>query len=281
MRQTICILLSICLAACGADQASNAVGTADKPMRIVSLDYCADQFVLKLADREQILAISPDGVKDFSYMRDEAVGVPTVRPLAENILILKPDLVVRSYGGGPRAARFFERAGIPVINLPWTTNIDREEDGSIPSLIRHVADGMGQSERGDALVDEFRNRIETIGEPNKDKAALYLPSSGFTSGPGSLIHDMLVLAGYDNFESEPGWHSVNLEELVYDSPDMVAAAAFGARAYLPDTWSPMQHPVIERQLETRPVVRLDGAVTACSGWFLADAIEALAEGAEQ
>ena len=80
-------------------------------MRIVSLDFCADQYVLKLADREQILAVSPDAVREFSYMRETAQGLPTVRSVAEDVLILKPDLVVRSYGGGPKAGDFFERAG--------------------------------------------------------------------------------------------------------------------------------------------------------------------------
>ena len=64
-----------------------ACGTASPPdrpegpaSRIVSLDYCADQFVLGLADRERILALSPDAVKDFSYLRAEAAGLPAVRP---------------------------------------------------------------------------------------------------------------------------------------------------------------------------------------------------------
>ena len=59
-------------------QAPVAGEDVDHPQRIVSLDYCADQYVLKLADEEQILAISPDAVKDFSYMREAAAGVPTV-----------------------------------------------------------------------------------------------------------------------------------------------------------------------------------------------------------
>ena len=72
------------LAACGAPDGALVRGETGKPMRIVSLDYCADQYVLKLADREQILAISPDATGDFSYMREAARGVPTVRAAAED-----------------------------------------------------------------------------------------------------------------------------------------------------------------------------------------------------
>ena len=80
--------------------------SGEKPMRIISLDFCADNYVLKLADPDQGTAISPDAEKDFSHMRNAAAGFRTVRPVSENILILKPDLVVRSYGGGPNAAAF-------------------------------------------------------------------------------------------------------------------------------------------------------------------------------
>ena len=53
--------------------------------RIVSLDYCADQFVLGLAERRRILAVSPDADADFSYMRASAEGLRTVRPRAEDV----------------------------------------------------------------------------------------------------------------------------------------------------------------------------------------------------
>ncbi|MEL7231178.1 MAG: ABC transporter substrate-binding protein, partial [Pseudomonadota bacterium] len=152
--------------------------SGDRPLRIVSLDYCADQYVLKLADREQILAISPDADEAFSYMRDVAIGMPTVRPIAEDVLILKPDLVVRSYGGGPNAEAFFERAGIPVLQVGWASNIDSEEMGSIPSLIQHMADGLGHTERGDALVAEFRNRLSALQARSSDQKALYMTPGG-------------------------------------------------------------------------------------------------------
>ncbi len=250
-------------------------------MRIVSLDYCADQYVLKLADAEQILAISPDAVEDFSYMQDAAMGVPTVRPIAEDVLILKPDLVVRSYGGGPNAAAFFERAGVPVLQVGWASNVDSEEMGSIPSLILHMADGLGQSERGEALVAEFRNRLSAIAARDDGKLAMYMTPAGVTTGPGSLVHEMLVAAGLENFEAKPGWRSLPLERLAYEKPDIVAAAFFESLTNHPNAWSASRHPVARAQLNGPQVVPLQGAWTACGGWFILDAIEALADGATE
>nr|WP_321490063.1 ABC transporter substrate-binding protein [uncultured Hyphomonas sp.] len=246
-------------------------------MRIVSLDYCADQYVLKFADREQILAISPDAVKDFSYMRDEAVGLPTVRPVAEDVLILKPDLVVRAYGGGPNAEAFFERAGVPVLTVGWTSNVDSEEVGSIPSLVQHMADGLGQSEKGRQVISDFRSRLAQIRKRADGETALYLTPAGVTTGPGAMVHEMLLAAGFENFQDKPGWRSIPLERLAYEQPDVIAAAFFDQLTNHPDSWSPMKHPVAERQMQDQTVIPLKGAWTACGGWFIIDAIEALAE----
>ena len=275
------ILLSILLVtACGAPPTPQSSGS-ERPMRIVSLDYCADQYVLKLADREQILAISPDAVKSFSYMREEAAGIPTVRPIAEDVLILKPDLVVRAYGGGPNAAAFFERAGVPVLTVGWTSNVDSEEVGSIPSHIHHMANGLGQSERGRALVADFRDRLGAIRRRTAGETALYMTPAGVTTGPGSMVHEMLVSAGFENFEDKPGWRSIPLERLAYEQPDIIAAAFFDQLTNHPDSWSPMKHPVARSAMSDQTVVPLKGAWTACGGWFIMDAIEALSEGLDQ
>ena len=246
-----------------------------KPARIVSLDYCSDQFVLKFVDRSSILAVSPDATEDFSFMREAAHGVPVVRPLAEDVLILKPDLVVRSYGGGANAAEFFERAGIPVLNVGWANDID-----AVISNIERMAEALGEKDKGRDVAQEMRARLSAIKESKNAQSALYMTPSGVTSGPGSLIHEMIIAGGYTNFQSSPGWRSLPLERLAYEQPDIVAAAFFESRTNHPDAWSPMKHPIARKQLSQRTVVPIDGAWTACGGWFLMEAVEALAEAAQ-
>ncbi len=252
--------------------------TGAKPLRIVSLDYCADQYVLKLADKEQILAVSPDATKSYSYMRETAIGVPTIQPRAEDVLIQQPDLVVRSYGGGPNVSAFFNHAGIPVVQIGWTQHLKEGQDNSLQSVLRSVAAGLGQVERGEQVITEFNSRLAAIPMRNDAPETLYMTTSGVTTGTGSLIHEMLSAAGLANFQKEPGWHSLPLERLVYEQPDMVAAAFFESFKRYSDIWSPSRHPVARQQLNNAALVHLQGAWTSCGGWFLMDAIEALAEG---
>lgn len=254
------------------------IDDVQKPRRIVSLDYCADQFVLKLVDRENILAVSPDAGREFSYMRAASGGLKTVRPLAEDVLVLQPDLVVRSYGGGPHAPTFFKAIGVSVLNIGWASRIDGEGDGTITAIIQQVADGLGESGRGTKLVEDFRQRLAALPMQIKDIQALYLSSAGATTGPGSLVHDMLVHAGLQNFHKQTGWHVLPLEKLAYQQPDMVVATFFEGSINTNNLWSASRHPIAKSLLHETPLVALEGALTACGGWFIMDAIEALAAG---
>ena len=281
IRRKVALLAAFCgcaLTACGSssEEPGERPSNPDHPLRVVSLDYCADQYVLKFVDRERILAISPEGTSDFSYMRDEAIGVPTVRPVAENVLILKPDLVVRSYGGGANAAAFFERAGIPVLNVRWTNTID-----DVMANVERMATELGAEEKGRRVVGDMQARIESLRNQAEGQSTLYMTPGGATTGPGSLVHEVLLTAGLTNFQTQPGWSSLPLERLAYEEPDLVAASLFGAFTDYPDPWSPAKHPIAQRQLEQSQVAVLDGAWTACGGWFLVEAMEALAKAAAQ
>ena len=277
-RLTFLIFACFALAACNAPTLSVTDAQA-RPMRIVSLDYCADQYVLKFADADQILAISPDGVRHFSYMREAARGVPTVRSRAEDVLILKPDLVVRSYGGGPNAAAFFERAGVPVLQVGWANSVRGDTPGSIAHLVQSMADGLGHHEKGRAVVADYLTRLSELEQAPSQSAALYMTRSGVTTGEGTLAHDLLLAAGLTNFAERSGWHSLPLERLAYRAPDLVAAAFFDTPNDPRYRWSASRHPIAQRELARANTVDLPGAWTSCGAWFMLDAVEALNAGA--
>ncbi|MEM9179271.1 MAG: ABC transporter substrate-binding protein [Pseudomonadota bacterium] len=279
IRLTV-FVLALSLAACGKATLPEA-SESERPSRIVSLDFCADQYLLKFADREQILAVSPDAVRDFSFMREEAVGVPTVRSLAEDVILLKPDLVVRSYGGGPNAGAFFERAGIPVLQVGWASSIHGDDISSIPKITRDVAAGLGHSDRGEALVQSYQARLAQVQASASDRSTLYMTPSGVTSGGNSMIHEAMVAAGLRNFADRQGWHSLPLERLAYERPDLITAAFFGVRTNHQHGWSAARHPVAKRELSEADMIKLDSAWLSCGGWYVIEAIEALAEGAAE
>lgn len=244
---------------------------AARAVRIVSLDYCADQYLMKFARADRILAVSTEAAMDYSYLRDRARGLRQVRPRAEDVLALKPDLVVRSYGGGPGAATLFAQAGVPVLQLGYAQDLP-----AIRAAAIEMSAALGEPEKGQAEAARMDRRLAAIAAQATRRSALYTTPGGVTSGPGSLVDEMLRAAGYANFQTASGWQPLPLERLAYEAPDVIAAADFRSHAAARDPWSAARHPVLRRAMKGRTVVPIEGAWTACGGWFVMDAIEALA-----
>ena len=272
MVRTTLAALACLLSAC----AQVAERGADAPRRIVSLDYCADQYVLKFADREDILALSPDAGKRFSYMRAAAEGIPTVRPRTADVLALQPDLVVRTYGGGHDIADFMKEPGVPVVQIGFPQSIAEVRDE-----VLRVGTELGKPDEAEKLVGDMDRRLKALAERSgPQREVLYMTPAGVTAGEGTLVHELFVAAGLRNFQNRPGWNPLPLERLAYDRPDVIAAAFFESKTNHVDNWSAARHPVARAQLRELPVVALEGSWTSCGGWFLLDAVEALATAGE-
>lgn len=245
---------------------------------MVSLDYCADQYVLEFVERERIVGLSPDSEAAFSYYRERARGLPQVRPNAEEVLARRPDLVVRSYGGGPGTAAFYRRAGVRVAQLGFAGDL-----AAVREVLLRAASDLGVPARGEALAADLdarlaavaaraENRTTAVGRP----AALYLTPGGVSAGPGTLVHELLAAAGYDNFLTEPGFREIPLERLARERPDRLVPAFYDDPEAHAGHWSAARHPLVRSLFAAGPVTPLSGAWTACGGWFLLDAVEALA-----
>ena len=273
MVRTILAALA-CLLLCACSQVAER--GAEAPRRIVSLDYCADQYVLKFADREDILALSPDAGKRFSYMRAEAAGIPTVRPRAADVLALQPDMVVRTYGGGHDIADFMQEPGVPVVQIGFPQSITE-----VRGEVLRVGTELGKPDEAVALVAEMERRLKVLADrPGPPREVLYMTPAGVTAGEGTLVHELFVAAGLRNFQDRAGWNPLPLERLAYERPDLIAAAFFESATNHVDNWSAARHPVARAQLRELPVVPLEGSWTSCGGWFLLDAVEALAKAGE-
>lgn len=244
-------------------------GALDQP-RVVSLDYCADQYVLALADREQILGLSTGPDDAWSALRARAAGLPVIRDAAEDVVTRGPDLVVRSYGGGPQALRFYDRLGVEVHQLGFASTFQDIRDS-----VRAAAQALDQAERGEALVREMDAALAEASESARTRpAALYVTPGGVTAGAGTLVHEILTAAGFENIAARggaEGWRDLPLEALVLDPPELIVTGFFDMPEHRVDNWSATRHPALKAQLEATPSVHLDGAHLSCPAWFAADA----------
>lgn len=255
-------------AAFGAAFALMTGAAEARPLRVMSLDQCADQYVLALAP-ELDLALSPRADDPDAWLRREAAGRRRVRPTLEAAIGFNPDVVVRYWGGEPRLLAALERRGVRVVTLRDATDFD-----GVRGNVRDVARALDRPARGEAALNHMQARLDHARTDRSRGTALYLTSGGFTAGAGTLVDAILKAAGYVNAAS-PGFGAVNVERIALEPPTRFILAFFEqTRA---DWRGVGRHPVVRKAAQGRTAARLPGSVLSCPAWFAADAAAMLAD----
>ncbi len=248
------------------------------PLRVVSLDYCADQFVLALADRDQIAALSRGARRDDSYFRARASGIRQTRGTLEEVLALRPDLVVRNWGGPWDAERVYARFGVPVLQVG-----DMPDFAAARADLIDAARALGHAERGEALARDLDLRLARLQALPAPRAmdVMYLSAGGAIAGRGTLMDSIIVAAGGRNVRQEESWAVAPLERLVQTPPALIATGFFDHGRTSMNAWAPGRHPALRAALSRARTVALPAAAISCEAWFAVDAAEAIAAGLRQ
>jgi iron complex transport system substrate-binding protein len=260
-----------CLAGALALCLGLTAGAALAAPRVMSLDQCADQYVLALAPRASIVGLSPRVGDRDSFLRNESDGLPRRRASAEAVLVAAPPVVVRYWGGDDRLAALLERRRIAVIKIAEAADF-----AGVRANIRRVAAGLGETARGEALIARMDARLDAAHGAWGGRRALYLTSSGFTAGPGTMIDAILTGAGLSNAAGHGGYGPVSMERMVLDPPTALVLGFFDAFGLAEQQWGPGRHGLLQAMARQRAIATLPASELGCPGWFAADAAQALA-----
>ncbi len=251
-----------------------APGVAAAGPRVMSLDSCADQYVLALAPRESIVGLSHRAVSRDSYMRERAFGLPLRRATFESLVAARPDVVVRLWGGDARLSKALEKKTITTVALDDATDFD-----GVRANVRKVAAAVDRRAEGEAIIARMNAQLARSAGAGRGRPALYLTPGGYTAGSGTLIDAMLKSAGYSNANTAPYFAPVSLERMVMQPPAAVVLGLFDTVRAGGDRWGPGRHAALRKAIQTRTVASLPASVVGCGAWFAADGSEALARAA--
>jgi iron complex transport system substrate-binding protein len=245
--------------------------TAGATPRVLSLDQCADQYVLALSPRTSIVGLSTRADDADSRLRGLARGLPLRRVDLETALALRPDVVVRYWGGEPRLVRALETRGVTVVTIGEASGF-----GEVRGNIRRVAAALRQPAAGEAVIARMDARLARAAGAWNGARALYLTPGGLTAGPGSLVDAILRAAGMANVETRPGYQIVSLEALALDPPRAVVLGFFDTFQLAGDSWGVGRDRILQRVAHDRAVASLPGSTLGCPDWSAAEAAEMLA-----
>ena len=258
-----------------AQQAQHAQQTT--PQRVISLNMCTDQLLLDLSPPGQIIGLSPfarDAARSWAAVKVDKL--PILSGTAEEVVLLKPDLVV--------AGRFTKRATRELIR---TKNIPIEEFDAVRTIaesrrqIARFGEITGNTAQAAARIHEINIAIATLKATASASNLRILPLSrrGWVAGRDSLMSDLLAQAGLTNAASELGLRAggfVTLEAIVKLRPDAILVSRDDDKAE-DQGRAMLLHPALKDLFPPERRIILPERFTVCGGPMLTEAMRLLSD----
>ena len=239
---------------------------------IVSLDYCADQFVLLLSNKEQIIAVSKAAEDVYSFYRERAKGLVKTNSTIEEVIMLKPDVAVQTYTSAAHMGDMTKRSNVSLVATFFGSDPE-----TVYKNITMVGDAINQSGRARKFNENYKKRLEALQAKKTSKLRLaYVTPSGVTAGLGTSVDDIITLSGFENYTAaigHKGWVSLPLEKLILDPPDAFITSFFERDAVTQSRWSLSRHDFLFKMMDSIPTINLPSTHMSCNGLFHVDAAE--------
>lgn len=247
---------------------------AEAPRRVVSMNLCTDQLAMMLAAPGQLVSVSTLATDPrISPMAEQARAYPTNRGLAEEIYLLRPDLVVTGQFTRPDTVSMLRRLDIPVVAFPSALSLDDVRDN-----LALMGRALGREQAAAEMIADFdAQRAALPPAPIHRPRAAMFEANGYTAGEKTLAGQILKAAGFDNVAAELGFEyagNLPLELLVMAAPDIVISGQPYPGASRSEAI--VTHPALAALYEGRPTAQLSDHDWSCGTPFVLRAVEKLA-----
>ena len=251
------------------------------PRRVVSMNLCTDQLAMLTAAPGQLQSVSYlASDPQSSVLSDEARRFAVNHGLAEEIFMMRPDLVLAGTFTSRASVAMLKRLGFRVEQFPPAYSFDE-----IRAQIRRMGDLLGRAERAEELVEELDRRLTATPEPGETPwrplAALHFANS-YTVGSGTLSSEVVARAGLENLGSRLGLTGtirLPLEILVVSTPDLIVGGTRYESSAPALAYQTFEHPALRAVLQGRAMTAVPDKYWVCGAPFTAEAVRILADAA--
>ena len=243
--------------------------------RIASMNVCTDQLLLTLADPEQILGLSRYSRDRFqSWAADDARRYRILSGGAEDILLLRPDVVVASLFDKRATRELLKEKGLHLAEFGVPRSLDEVKDQirKMGEITAHPDRATAEIAKLDAAMGRARQTVA-----HKRYRVLPLSRRGWVSGSESLLSSLLTGTGLFNAAGDLGvtfGGFASLEAIVNLKPDFIVVSEAGDHAE-DDGRAFLLHPALERFYPPSRRIVIPDRLTVCGGVMLADALDVM------
>ena len=242
--------------------------------RLVSMNVCADQLLLTLADPEQILELSRFARDGWQSQAGDISRYPVLSGGAEDVLLIRPDIVVASAFDKRSTRELLKAKGLHLVELAVPKTLDEARQ-----QIREAGDITGHPDRAAVEIARLDAALARARRAVSERHYRVLPLSrrGWVAGSDSFVGSLLGETGLRSAAGDLGFAFggfASLEAIVNLRPDFIVVSQAGDTAK-DDGQAFLLHPALERFYPPEKRIVIPERMTECGGVLLADALDAL------
>jgi iron complex transport system substrate-binding protein len=242
--------------------------------RLVSMNVCADQLLLTLADPEQILGLSRFARDGWQSQAGDISRYPVLSGGAEDVLLIRPDIVVASAFDKRSTRELLKAKGLHLVELAVPKTLDEARQ-----QIREAGDITGHPDRAAVEIARLDAALARARRAVSERHYRVLPLSrrGWVAGSDSFVGSLLGETGLRSAAGDLGFAFggfASLEAIVNLRPDFIVVSQAGDTAK-DDGQAFLLHPALERFYPPEKRIVIPERMTECGGVLLADALDAL------
>lgn len=205
------------------DQAGNTVTIPKIPERIVSIVPSNTEILFAIGAGKKVVGVTTNDNYPTEVKNLPKVGDMTIN--AEKVVAQKPDIIFASSLNGKETIDKLKKLGLNVFVLD--ANSIKEVYQSI-DLAGQVTNQLHQSDGLIGKMEAEKLRIfREVAKAKKNKPVkVWLESdpSLYTAGKGTLLNELVTIAGGDNVAKNlNGWPQVSAEQVVTWNPDVIVS----------------------------------------------------------
>ncbi len=208
------------------DQANHKVFIKAKPTRIASTTEGEDEILSALVPKKDIVLVTAFASNpSYSNIVNFVKGIPKIgNANAEQILAVRPDLVLMASYDTPGVVGQIEQTGVPVYEFA-----DFNSFANIEKNILITGRLTGTTAKAEVLVAHMRQELAALKKMTKNRlhpTILDDSSYGFAAGRNTTVNSVIVAAGGVNAANQlNGWQKITDEEIVKMNPSVIIDAS--------------------------------------------------------
>ena len=258
---------------------SISMASADpKPTRIVSINLCTDQLLLQLVGHKRIASVTYLAADPYiSYSANRAVGLVKNHGLAEEVIELRPDLIL--------AGAFTSRPTTSLLKKLGYRVIEFEMAGSFETLRQNIikaGEVLDEEKKAGRLVTQFDRALGKLTPNGRPVSAIILQPNAAGAGNVSLLDDIFRSANLTSISLGQGILGIGwltLDQVIWAQPELIISD-------VDPSWPSlghfaMRHPayraILDKQGRVPPRVTLPANLWNCGGPQVAKAVSILAK----